>query len=51
MEQETRTMVMLSKYEEREQKIDFNKFVGILIYLGMKTVAEEVKEILRRNEC
>lgn len=49
MEQETRTMVLLSKYEEREQRIDFRKIVGILNFLGMKSVADGVKEILARN--
>jgi hypothetical protein len=46
--QSTRNMLLLSKYEEREQRIDVNKLIGFLKFLNLEILADEVRQILRK---
>lgn len=46
---ESRVMVLLQRYEERERRINVNKLLSFLEYMKMRKLADEIRGILKEN--
>ena len=44
---QSRIMVLLSKYEERETRIEIKKLLKYLEYLNLQKLADDIREILK----
>lgn len=44
---QSRIMVLLSKYEERETRIEIKKLLRYLEYLSLQKLADDIREILK----
>lgn len=44
---QSRIMILLSRYEERETRIDVKKLLKYLELLSLKQIADEIREILK----